>query len=602
MRALLMVPPFGTLDRPSLGIHVVQAYARKHGHSVDVFYSNITFAARIGEVAYMVITTFGGIDMLGERVMGLPLGASIPDGMIEELNFKIAREARARGLEVYTLSLEEIRTALEEWLADVASLVKNASYDVIGFSSTFEQTNGLAILAKTCRSVLPETKLVAGGANCEGPMAEAVSRYIPELDTVFSGESEIAFSRYLDELEAGSLRRVIYSPPKSDLNDNPIPDFSDFFRQIDEWLPNSALRSSGDLRISYETSRGCWWGQKHHCTFCGLNGGGMGYREKDPAKVIEELKELADLTGIRKIEMTDNIMPYSYFGTLVPMLHEADLDIEIFYEQKANISLDKILGLKAAGIIRIQPGIESLNDDLLKLMKKGTSSKQNIAILRYGRMLGVDMIWNILSGFPGEQVEWFEEMDRLLPSLVHLQPPTSLYTLNFDRFSPYHERPAQYGIEELSPHPSYGEAFPACDDLDQLAYHFRGRSSGLVVGEEPVLVELSAKIEWWNAVWGRPEEGKKPPCLEIVQLDEQNYLMIDTRPLPGVLPMQQITEEQASVALSFHQAESAATRWGEENRVCFRIASGFIPLACAAPRVLRHFESVRMPDLADVPV
>ena len=602
MRALLIVPPFGTLDRPSLGIHVVQAYARKHGHQVDVFYSNIVFAARIGEVAYMAITTFGGVDMLGERVMGLSLGASIPDRMLDELNRKIAKEARARDLQSCVLDMRAIESSIDDWLADVASVVRDSPYDVIGFSTTFEQTNGLAVLAKTCRDLLPDVKLVAGGANCEGEMAAAVSDYVPELDVVFSGESEIAFSRYLDGLEDRKERRIVHSPPKSDLNDNPCPDFSDFFRQIHHWLPDAELIRAGDLRISYETSRGCWWGQKHHCTFCGLNGGGMGYREKDPVKVIAELAELAKETGIRKFEMTDNIMPHSYFGTLVPMLKEADLGIEVFYEQKANISLEKIVALKAAGIIRIQPGIESLNDDLLKLMKKGTSSKQNIAMLRYSRVLGVDVLWNILSGFPGEQEEWFEETLRMVPSLVHLQPPTSLYTLNFDRFSPYHERPAYYGIEDLKPHLSYAEAFPNCANLDDLAYHFRGLSNSLKVGQDEVLIKLSAKLEWWKSLWGRPEEGRTPPCLEIIQLDERNYMMIDTRPLSGILPLQQITEEQASVALCFHQAESAATRWGEDNFVCFRVAGGFIPLACAAPRIIQHFESVRAPDLADVAV
>lgn len=602
MRALLIVPPFGTLDRPSLGIHVVQAYARKHGHIVDVLYSNIAFAARIGEVAYMAITTFGGVDMLGERVMGLSLGASLPESMLDELNRKIAKEARARDLPGYVLDIEAIERATEDWLVEICDIVRASPYDVIGFSSTFEQTNGLAVLVKACREMLPDVKLVAGGANCEGEMASAISEYVPELDAIFSGESEMAFSRYLDGLEELNELRIIHSPPKSDLNDNPRPDFSDFFRQIHHWLPDAELIRAGDLRISYETSRGCWWGQKHHCTFCGLNGGGMGYREKDPAKVIAEISDLARETGIRKFEMTDNIMPHSYFGTLIPMLKEANLGIEIFYEQKANISLEKILALKAAGVLRIQPGIESLNDGLLKLMKKGTSSKQNIATLRYSRVLGVDILWNILSGFPGEQEEWFEETLRMVPSLVHLQPPTSLYTLNFDRFSPYHERAAHYGIEDLRPHPSYAEAFPNCTNLDDLAYHFRGQSNSLKVGEDEVLINLAAKLEWWKSLWGRPEEGKMPPCLEIIQLDDRNYMMIDTRPLPGVLPLQQISEEQASVALSFHQYDSAATRWGEENFACFKVAGGFIPLACAAPRVIQHFESVRAPDLADVAV
>jgi len=602
MRALLMVPPFGTLDRPSLGIHVIQACARARGHQVDIVYSNMAFAKRIGEVAYMIITTFGGMQMLGERVMGLSLGASIPRDMLDYLNVKIQRAAEARGLQADVLTLDTIRKITDEWLGDVASIVSGSSYDVIGFSSTFEQNNGLALLARTCRSLLPDITLVAGGANCEGEMASAVKRYAPEIDIVFSGESETAFSDFLSDPAKYVGQSVIHSLPKSDLNDIPQPDFSDFFSQLDKWLPGSILRSGGDLNLSYETSRGCWWGQKHHCTFCGLNGGGMGYREKSPEKVIAELTALVNETGVRKVEMTDNIMPHSYFNSLLPLLIDADLDIEIFYEQKANISLDKILSLRAAGIKRIQPGIESLNDDLLKLMKKGTSSKQNIAILRYARSTGTFMVWNILSGFPGEQEEWFAETARWVPGLVHLQPPTSVYRLNFDRFSPYFERASQYGITNLVPHPSYHYAFPNCDYLDELAYHFRGESSGLIVDENETLIELSRCVEDWRLLWGRPEEGKTPPCLEVVQVDDSRFLLIDTRPLPGAVAIQEISWEQASVALSFHTTENATTRWGEENFLCLRVRDGFIPLACAAPKVLQHFESIRVPDLADAPV
>ncbi len=39
--------------------------------------------------------------------------------------------------------------------------------------------------------------------------------------------------------------------------------------------------------VPYETSRGCWWGQKKHCTFCGLNPLGMNYRAKSPERAVE---------------------------------------------------------------------------------------------------------------------------------------------------------------------------------------------------------------------------------------------------------------------------------------------------------------------------
>jgi ribosomal peptide maturation radical SAM protein 1 len=598
MRALLMLPPFGGLDRPSLGVHTVQAVARARGHAVDVYYSNIEFAVHIGEIAYMVITTFGTLDLLGERIMGLPLGASIPAGMMGALNRRIAQAAQERGVIATLLTLQSLRDSIDKWLEDVLSVAIAGQYDVIGFSTTFEQTNGVALLARACRSRLPEVRLVVGGANCDGPMAPAMQRFVPEIDVVFSGESEDAFATYLDCPDQHIGRAIVSSPPTLNLDIVPPPDYREFFEQFDRKLPGSTLRRDGELKVSYETSRGCWWGQKHHCTFCGLNGGGMGYREKSPEKVIRELQALTGHTQIRRVEMTDNIMPHSYFSTLIPMLAEADLGLDIFYEQKANISLEKILALRAAGVSRIQPGIEALSDDLLLLMRKGTSKKQNIALLRYARSCDLTVDWNLLSGFPGDREEWYQETLDSLPSLVHLPPPTGFYALNFDRFSPYFEQADRYGIEDLTPAPSYVEAFPTCDYLPDLAYHFQGKSNGFTMDKSETLRRLNSAVEVWRSRWDTP--GGTPPCLEVVDLGSDEYILIDTRGLPGSFIMQPITADQASVALSFHTEEGPATRWGEEYHVCLRGRGGFSPLACASPKILDRFERVSAPDLADV--
>ena len=46
--------------------------------------------------------------------------------------------------------------------------------------------------------------------------------------------------------------------------------------------------------LLFETSRGCWWGAKSHCTFCGLNGETMAFRSKSPRRALDELEQLGD--------------------------------------------------------------------------------------------------------------------------------------------------------------------------------------------------------------------------------------------------------------------------------------------------------------------
>ncbi len=149
----------------------------------------------------------------------------------------------------------------------------------------------------------------------------------------------------------------------------------------------------------------------------------MAFREKSPERVILELRSLPTRDTSRRVAMSDNIMPHSYFSSLVPQLGAESLSLKIFYEQKANLSLSQVRALKKAGIVSIQAGIESLSNGLLDLMKKGVSAQQNLRLLRYARAAGVHVFWNLLWGFPGDRSEWYEQMAGFLPLLIHLQPP-----------------------------------------------------------------------------------------------------------------------------------------------------------------------------------
>ena len=55
------------------------------------------------------------------------------------------------------------------------------------------------------------------------------------------------------------------------------PDYDDYYAVLAE-LGQTA--QGLDRILLYEGSRGCWWGEKHHCTFCGLNAQSMKFRAK----------------------------------------------------------------------------------------------------------------------------------------------------------------------------------------------------------------------------------------------------------------------------------------------------------------------------------
>ena len=61
----------------------------------------------------------------------------------------------------------------------------------------------------------------------------------------------------------------------------------------------------------------------------------------------------------------------------------------VWYETKANLSRDQVRTLAEARVNRIQPGIESLSDKSLRLMRKGSTKAVNLQLLRWCAEYGV---------------------------------------------------------------------------------------------------------------------------------------------------------------------------------------------------------------------
>jgi radical SAM superfamily enzyme YgiQ (UPF0313 family) len=218
-----------------------------------------------------------------------------------------------------SLSFGDLDRALRKLKEIVIECVKGKT-SIVGFSSTFEQINATVLLSKALHDVDRAICQIAGGANCEGEMAVGQSKLLSSVDHIFSGESDDTFIEFISNPSAFLDRKVIYGRPKTDLEGMPCPDFKDYFEQLVRWLPNATIRDKGAIRLPYESSRGCWWGAKHHCTFCGLNGEGIGFRRKSADKVLREVQLLSEEFGVSRIAFTDNIMPHEYFKTLIPKL------------------------------------------------------------------------------------------------------------------------------------------------------------------------------------------------------------------------------------------------------------------------------------------
>ena len=578
MNVIFVVPPFGGVDRPAIGVHLLQSCVGQFDNvCTQVSYGNLKFACRIGLKAYQAVCYGPTTGLAGERVFA-PL--AFESVRFDEMNVNdesyFKRRLAEKAPKIDFGVLESVVVQARDWVPDYVAEILSQNPDVVGCSTTFEQTCAALTILKMIKAARPSVVTLLGGANCDGEMAHGLAEVAPFVDYIFSGECESAFPVFLKQFIVGKgpAKGVIEGSPCQNMDAIPTPDFREYYEQLEALFPNSELHQANAIWLPYESSRGCWWGQKNHCTFCGINGQTMAFREKSPDRVLEELKTLLISHPTKNVCMIDNIMPLSYFKTLLPRMTELNRELNIFYEQKANLKFPQVKALKDAGVGVIQPGIEALNTDLLKHMRKGVSAAQNIALLRYCRNVGLAVNWNLLYSFPHDKAEWYHATLEVLPLLSHLMPPTGVFHLSIDRFSPYFHNPEAYGIENVSPMEAYKDIFPRGAPLQRIAYHFVADYESAMISNPDVIEKIREAVSSWQTQWA---DGH-PPALVVTELAPNVFMLLDTRGLVDGRSFEFISREQACVAVH-GQGESDIVAWALNRKVAVFLDGKPIPLA-----------------------
>ena len=549
---LFLQMPFAGLERPSLALGLFTASLREARIPVQSIYANLSFAEKIGLLSYVLIRSSSPSSLLGEWIfaesafgeaaLGLPkLEISNRSFALSETEINLALEVEGhKNLDELLASLRRKATELVEELG--REIVRRGP-KVVACTSMFDQHVASIAILQRVKALDPGILTVIGGANCAGPMGRATHLSFPAVDFTVTGEFDSFAVDFFRSLLAagGDATRVAPLPPNvlgpasrqdgwgaalpptatlKDMDSAAIPDYDDYFEQA----YSSPLSRFIHMSLPIETSRGCWWGAKQHCTFCGLNAEGMAFRRKTPARALREIRGLTSKYRVFRLAAADNIIDMSYFQTVLPDLARDGKPYSLFYETKANLKREHLQIMADAGCRFIQPGIESLHDDTLKLMKKGITACGNIQTLKYCLEIGVYPEWSILCGFPGSDPSWLVEVAADFPALSHLPPANGTFPIRFDRFSPYHQAPEQYGLE-LEPLLSYSRVYPLDGAvLRELAYFFR-HTGGLAEDVAASVRVGSAAMSRWRAEFWAPER----PRLEIAFDDGAAIRILDTR-------------------------------------------------------------------------
>jgi ribosomal peptide maturation radical SAM protein 1 len=431
--------------------------------------------------------------------------------------------------------------------------------DLVGFTSMFAQHAACIATARILKERGDPPAVVIGGANCEGPMGRALADCVPCFDAVFSGPALKSFPEYVRGQIGGNTLPVrgVFVPhapihrrltlrvhdavavaPASAVDhdslgeeleiDTPLAlDYGGFLDAFERAFGNTL-----EPVLTFETSRGCWWGAKAHCPFCGLNGSTMAFRAMTPARALATFDTLfRHAPRCRVFECVDNIMPADYPASVFPRLTPPPSTV-IYYEVKADLTASDLASMAAANVRLVQPGIEALSTPSLKALRKGTNACGNVLFLKNCLANGVIPVWNLLIGVPREDrpEQVYAKYAADIPAMRHLAPPWAVFKVRIDRFSPYFTRPDEYGLR-LKPKNFYTFVYPFADDvLFDLAYYFDDANApfaeyaAAAAKWHPILNEL---VRGWFAAWHVNDPARRPAL--FIEERDGTYFLHDSR-------------------------------------------------------------------------
>ena len=539
---LLVNMPFGIAVTPSLGLGLLQASLHVlPGVRSRQRYFALDFCRLLGFREYQAIANRwgSGHEELGEWAFASCAFPDATDLRPEEYLEKIVRNPPPELQRFLPGVIDDVmeatlkaREIASDFLDQCMSEIRELGPKVVAFTSMFQQRVPSLALARRIKEWRPETVIVMGGADCEATRGRAIARTFREFDAVCSGPGDVVFPEIVrralaDESLDGLIGVYTSRTPEQDgtpnavgpqnLDQLPYPLFDDYFEDL-----HASGLSLPVLYLSLETSRGCWWGEKFHCTFCSINGASMAYSSKSAERVVEEIKFFAGKYPGVQMVMTDSILNVKHLDTAIPELKAANLDLDLMYEVRVTLTAEQFELLYECGVRTLQPGIESLSTEVLKLMRKHGSFLTNVRLLKLGRLYGVSLFYNILIGFPDEPPEAYTAMARLLPKITHLEPPTRLRIIEIGRHSPLFEEADTLGVASLEPSPSYRYIYPVpADQVRDLATYFTYTYKNPQDLEGYVHPFASELQEWWRV------QGQS--TLQVAYEDDRS-MVFESRP------------------------------------------------------------------------
>jgi radical SAM superfamily enzyme YgiQ (UPF0313 family) len=340
---------------------------------------------------------------------------------------------------------------------DIAALVKAGKTRLFCISVT-SPTQALAslTLGLLLKKTFPDIHV-----NIGGQWATLFRRQILErkdlfrcFDSIIAFEGESALLGLARAVESGrdvpDMRNIftrdfavsaVERPAEEDMDLLPCPNFLG--------LPLEKYDGSadGDVSLTYETSRGCYWSKCAYCVDLPLPK--PSYRAKDPRLVARDVETLIRRHSATYLLFGDpGLSPRQMIGISRAILSSG---ARIRWWTMARLDpgfTPEVFGLaKKAGLSQVNFGFESSNDHVCDLLDKGNRRERSSRVIKDCAGAGISVDLQTMLALPGEK---FEDALDTVDFLVAHKKYISHVTFNTYYLTPFnhvYNDPARYGIE-----------------------------------------------------------------------------------------------------------------------------------------------------------
>jgi anaerobic magnesium-protoporphyrin IX monomethyl ester cyclase len=221
----------------------------------------------------------------------------------------------------------------------------------------------------------------------------------------------------------------------------PCPDFDGLV------LKDYDGSKDGQISLTFETSRGCYWSKCAYCVDLPLPK--PAYRAKSAELVVNDMKELKKRYNAQYLLFGDPGLSPRQMREISLKMTEESIEMEWWTMARLDPGFNREVfdRAHAAGLRQVNFGFESASDRICRLMDKGNQRERSSRIIRDCAQAGIKVDLQTMVGLPGES---FEDGMETIDFLVSHKEFISSVTFNTYYLTPanyVYLDPAKYGIE-----------------------------------------------------------------------------------------------------------------------------------------------------------